>query len=351
MSRCLAPLLGIAALLASAGTAWSEPPQELRKLHALLVIDTLSGLGESVVIDGERVKHLLQGSVPRDRLELTVLKDKDVTAAKILNYYKDRKIGPTDAALFYYAGHGATDPKKGHFLALQELDTAPLLREDLRKAMLQGRPGLAILVTDCCSNRVKFPDPPKRNFRAVEPRDVDPVLKHLLFQHRGLVDLTASTDNFAYGDDHDGGLFTRTLVGYMRKSVAVLDGDRDGFVAWAEVFPRVQSETEKMFDGWAKEARGRGEKLDQKSQKPRAFALCEPSVTLLNPTKKAVRYQYRWEGESAWSSGVLPADGSQSHAVPPERAAKQPRLEVKFDTGETGLLRPGKSYKFADDGK
>ena len=40
-------------------------PPELGKLHALLVVDTLSGLGESVKVDGENIDHLLSSRLPR----------------------------------------------------------------------------------------------------------------------------------------------------------------------------------------------------------------------------------------------------------------------------------------------
>ena len=66
----------------------AQPP-ELRKVHALLVVDTLSGLGESVKMDGERVDRLLSNSLPQDRAEIRVLTGKDVNAEAILAYYRE----------------------------------------------------------------------------------------------------------------------------------------------------------------------------------------------------------------------------------------------------------------------
>jgi hypothetical protein len=331
--------------------AQAEPPQELRKLHALLVIDTRTDLRDSVLIDGERVKHMLVCGIPKDRLELTVFRDKDVTTARILEYYKAHKVGSTDAMLFYYAGHGATDPQKGHWLALQELHTAPLVRADLRAAMQQHRPGLSIILSDCCSDRLKIPNPPQKNFRAVDAGSLDPVLRCLFFQHRGIVDITASTDNVAYGDDHDGGLFTRALVSQVKKGRALLDKNRDNFVSWAEIFPRVRAETEGSFDRWSLEARRQGKQTEQNNQKPRAFSLGDnQSLTIVNQTKKAVKYQHRWEGETEWETTVLPPEGAHAHA-PHKGGNDAPGLEVKFETGETGVFRPGKSYRYFDGKK
>jgi hypothetical protein len=323
-------------------------------LHALLVVDTRSGLGDSVLIDGERMRHLLISGIPQDRLELTIFKAKDVTAAKILAYYKTHKVDSSDALLFYYAGHGAIDPQKGHFLALQELNTKPLLRSTLRAAMRQHAPGLVVIVTDCCSDRFKIPNPPKKKFRGSPPSEIDPVLRCLFFQHRGVVDITAATDNAAFGDDHDGGLFTRSLVAELKKSAHLLDASKDGFVSWSEVFPRVQADTQRAFARWAREARSRGESVDQATQKPRAFALGArgQSLTLINGTKRPVRYQHRWEGDAAWETTILPAEGSQTHTAPTTKLGKEmPRLEVRFESGETAVLKVGKSYKYSDDKK
>ena len=113
----------------------------MRKVYALLVIDTLSGLGESVKIDGERIDHLLSDRLPKDRAEIVVLTGKDVNANAILSYFHGLKVGRDDALFFYYAGHGATDPQKGHFLALQDLAAKPLLRADLAGSCRSTKPG------------------------------------------------------------------------------------------------------------------------------------------------------------------------------------------------------------------
>src|SRR5262245_30452669 len=79
---------------------------ELRRLHALLVIDTRSGLGESVKVDGTNVDRLLSSRLPKDRVEIKVLTGNDVSAEMILSYYRGLKVGRNDSLLFYYAGHG-----------------------------------------------------------------------------------------------------------------------------------------------------------------------------------------------------------------------------------------------------
>jgi hypothetical protein len=262
------------------------PAAELRKLHALLVIDTRSGLGKSVVIDGDRIENLLKVGIPRARLELTILKDKDVTKDRILQYYRNLKADNSDALLFYYAGHGATDPSKGHFLALQKLKTQPLLRTELRMAMQEKNPGLIVLLTDCCSETYKlppFPTAPRDEASTgheVKKELMNSVLHCLFFRHRGVVDINAASDNTsAFGDDFGGGVFTRTLSTLLYSKVENLVASQDRFLSWQAFFPRLQRDTEKAFTSWVKEWRARGERIDQSTQKPRAFALTAARIS------------------------------------------------------------------------
>ncbi len=327
---------------------------ELTKLHALLVVDTRSGLGESVVIDGRRMQSLLRTGIPPQRLDLTVFDKPDqLTRKSILGYYRALKTGPTEAVFFFYAGHGATDPEKGHFMALQELHTEPLTRDELRQEMRKKNPGLAVLLTDCCSNRFNL----KRKNRDVwdeQHREINPVMRDLFFRHRGVVDITASTNSEAFGDEHKGGLFTRTLGKLLLSPPAALDDNRDGFVDWREFFPRLQKETEGTFITWAQQHRALGEDVPQKSQRPRALhlpgdaAAAAPGggVTIRNDTNRAVAYQYRWPG-GAWQSGTIAPRQTVTHTPPPGQAGGAAQLEIRSKDG-SGSAKPGSTLRFHD---
>jgi Caspase domain len=354
MSRLLlAAVLGSAVATVAVAAA---PPPELRKVHALVVVDTRSGLGDSVKVDGERIDHLLSNRLPRDRAEIRVLTGKDVNAEAILAYYRSLRIGSDDALFFYYAGHGATDPQQGHFLALQELKSTPLLRDDLRRAMLAHQPGLAVLMTDCCGTRFKLPGRARRIYTDEgTAATIDPVLKCLLYQARGVVDITAASGNDAFGDDHDGGIFTRTFDRLVRGGIAPLESDGDGFVSWTEFFGRLQRETEGTFVTWAQHRRALGEEVDQTSQKPYAFALGGNGgphlIRLHNETGKMLVYEYRWAGQTQWESARITPGGAGQHFPPPSRGLAEPTLEVRFEGGKTGELHPGKTYRFHDTAK
>jgi Caspase domain len=344
-------------LLGVGGAARGQShPSELRKLHALLVIDTLSGLGGSVKVDGENVDHLLSNRLPKDRADILVLTGKDVTASAILSYYRGLKVGPDDAFFFYYAGHGATDDQKGHFMALQDLAARPLLRSDLRKAMQQKKPGLAVILTDCCSTSFHLPGKTRRLYADKgTATTVDPLLRCLLFQSRGLIDITAASGNASFGDDHEGGIFTRTFARLVEDGIAGSDTDKDGFVSWSEFFSRLQQRTQGVFVTWAEHQRARGEDVDQSSQKPMAFSLggaanAGRAVRLRNNTGKPLSYEYRWSGRSSWTSAQIALSGVAEHTPPSGAGAGVGQLEVRFREDEvTKVLHPGRTYTFHDD--
>src|SRR5262249_25534426 len=100
--------LGAAALLAVAALACPNPAaaqgQELKKLHALLVIDTNAKvIGESVRVDLGTMRDLL-GLLPKDKVEITVLQGADVAPTRVLDYFKRLQTGSDEAILCYYAG-------------------------------------------------------------------------------------------------------------------------------------------------------------------------------------------------------------------------------------------------------
>src|SRR5581483_5239802 len=104
--------------------------------------------------------------------------------------------------------------------------------------------GLVILLTDCCSNRYPLPKrstqpAPEMSSDSGKGPTLSPVLRCLLFQHRGVVDITAATRSAAYGDDLRGGLFTRSLNKTLTRPVTELARSADGFVSWKAAFPRL----------------------------------------------------------------------------------------------------------------
>lgn len=320
---------------------------ELKRLHALLVIDTNSNLRESVSVDGERIELLLKHTIPSSRLSLKVLSGNDVSEKNILQYYRSLATSSSDALLFFYAGHGATDPEKGHYLAFNAGKSGQILRSTLRQAMRDKHAGLAVIWSDCCSNRVALPKTTKRPAKPA-PTTLNPVVRNLLFQHRGIVDVTGSTEA-SFGDDDNGGIFTRTLAGLMQGDIKQLDKNHDNFVSWQEFYPLLEEETDQTFKRWAKQMRSRGESIDQSAQRPRKFELAEPLleagkeiaqavIGLRNAGTIPLAYQFRWAGEKSWTKASLDAGKTATHATRVADAnTNPPAFEVQFE-GEKDLM-------------
>jgi hypothetical protein len=365
-----AALWFVAALV---GPSTGAPTPEIRRLHALIVIDTQSDLRDSIIVDKARIESLLARTIPKDRYDATTLVGGEVTRERVLAYYRNLKADRSDALLFYYAGHGAVDPTRGQYFYFQKGKTDPLFRSVLRQAILQKQAGLSILLTDCCSNHLKVPNKRRRSDTAAPAKDISPVARCLLFQARGIVDITAASDNAAWGDDQDGGIFTRTVARLVLGDADRLDTDRDGFVSWKEFFARLDLDVQRTFATWARQAKARGEVVDQSTQRPHAYSVPGMSssasersfavVGLRNATSAAVHYQYRWSTEDSWRNGAIPpksaspcicalAGGVEQLPylqIRVDGADKPARLEAKRWTG-SGLpsYENGAKYKVAE---
>jgi hypothetical protein len=302
-----------------AGWAAAAPRQEQTRVRALLVIDTNSSLGDSVTIDRSHVESLLHDGIPQSQYDVTVLQGDRVTRENILNYYRKLKTDPSETLLFFYAGHGATDPKtRQHYFCLQApRKNLVLTRAELRQTMQSKQAGLVVLLTDCCSNYYTMPRRRATVTAVPPPKTIRPVLKCLLFQHKGLVDVTASELEPSWGDDNEGGVFTRTLTRLMSRDLKSLDSNEDGFVSWKEFFPVLQKATRTTFVKWADEQRRlNGQRIDQRSQKPHAyFPLPDGArsggekayavVSLTNRKTEPVQFRYRWSGTTGWHQEIL----------------------------------------------
>lgn len=141
------------ALLLLTTSLAQQPAKEIATLHVLIAVDTDDAGGATWGRDGANMKALIESSFQKQKLagrfQIEVFTDKNVTAEKILGYYRSLKIGPDDGLLFYYSGHGGFHIAKGHFLAL----TRGLLdRKALIDSMEALKPRLCVVLTDCCAN-------------------------------------------------------------------------------------------------------------------------------------------------------------------------------------------------------
>jgi len=245
-------------LLACVAAALMAPhavqAQDLTKLRVLAVIDSDSDLKKSVEKDQSTVVTTLCRGIPSKMFDLTVLAGEDATRDNIIDHYRKLRTNKSEALLFYFAGHGATDPEHGHYLAMQ---AGSMWRSEVRQAMERANAGLVVLLTDCCSNLV--PATAKVNFPYYTAEKLNPMYRCLFFQHRGVVDITAASNDAAYCDDSRGGFFTWTFGNSIIQRRENLDDNRDGFLTWSEFFNVVQRDTQRL----------------DRRQRPHAFSLGE----------------------------------------------------------------------------
>lgn len=234
------------------------------RVRVLLACDTdASKIAPGVAINRRRMEEYFADAFRgRETLaEVTTLAGSDVTAEKILGYYRGLDSQPTETLVFYYSGHGGSS-KQGdqleHYLALTH--GRPLMRAELRRQMEERPHQSVILLTDCCSTSVGVSDEQIKEYRQRNPGlfgDDDPLgmpggvdrrtTDSLWLRHTGAIDLTAATltrDQYAWiNNDRLGGFFTYALLRLLRSDVNVANRGRrrvEGVVKWDQAFGHVQ---------------------------------------------------------------------------------------------------------------
>lgn len=259
--------LGVLAFTARPPAAPAEQPDSGGRVHALIVVDSLDeDIGKSVALDRDDVRDsLVAGFQGRERrLALKVLDGANATPGAVAQYFRDLTIDPADTVLFYFSGHGATHPDRGHVLALGR---RPVLRADVLAALKGKKPRLAVCLTDCCAPVLKFKPEVRRAFNNVDRHTLD----SLVFRHRGVVDINAcSIGELAYCDEQ-GSLFTRAFTALLQLKPGDLDAESADFVHWQDVFSKARRLTQ---DNLAELKKVRPPVVDEDAiQTPQAFAL------------------------------------------------------------------------------
>jgi hypothetical protein len=241
---------------------------------------------------------------------------------------------------------------KGHAFLPQLAKVPPVYRSDVREAMKKTKAGLVVILSDCCSTLTKFSNKPFDGLtRPVTPESgtgMHPTLEHLFFGHTGIVDITAAADGEAsWSDFKDGGIFTRTLAAAMLCRPESLDTNGDQLVTWAEFFPRLKKDSEGTFKTWSATMRGRGEVIDQPTQRPHAFSLGEPMkansqkpprevavyavICLVNESGEEVKFKYRFTGEEAWRSAAIAPGKRGEYSGTRGKGNELPKFEIQLE--------------------
>ncbi len=338
MFRKLTILAVALAAVTGAGARGAQPAQ-LNKLYVIQVFDTNDdALKLSLIQDEKRMSAFWASSIPAKKREVITLQGKEAipgTISMTIRMLK-KKITPNDGLVFFFGGHGALVTKGGntsHFLQLSS--GQDIERSSLRK-MLEGcKAGLTVMLTDCCSTREVY-DGAKVNVPAARPGEIAPVIDSLFFRSRGLVDITAATEEEAWSDDINGGLFTQSLVRLLRAKPESVGGSEEDGVTWEQFFPHLQKETQTYFKTWSAKMKARygSSVIRAETQKPHAFFLGKSkplaynAVELENKRDTALVYKFRWKGDEEWVEFKLEPGKSFCHFRPAKPDGEMVPLEI-----------------------
>lgn len=354
------PLLALA--LAAAPPPLRSPSAELQTLHILMVFDHPNeAIRPSLKPDEQRLRQLWRQTLPAGRHTLTVLAGAAATPERILTYYRDLPVGSADGVLFYLSGHGKVDGRSPFGSCFDFACGKVLLRNELLRAIQGRHPAFVLVASDACHDAAQLtpgqielgsllaPDsvPPGRP--AGGPAALHPTVRRLLFEARGVVDLTAAA-TMAYTDDAEGGLFTRAFCQLLTTPLDRLDENRNGTVVWPEAFAWLCRETRALSRRWHKEMVAGGEEAPDAVQTPLAYSLgwqlesARPILAVFrlhNTADTAVSGHYRWVGRTAWLPLLLQRGEKRLLSVGlPDGTTAAPDLQVQLHGVRVPRLRP-----------
>jgi uncharacterized protein (TIGR03000 family) len=216
----------------------AAPPPVIAKpsrLYALLIVgseDKDSGAAHAA--GAKAFAGLLQSGLPKDRVEVSQLAGKDVTADAVRKRLAALSATAADTLVVGYFGPGVYDDAAKDLVLT--LPSGNLPRGQVRAALLDKKARLTVLFTDPADSRAV----PDKALPALPEPAAGPALERLFFRGRGVVDLQAAAVGeraFVRGDA--GGLFT---LAFVREAGKAADA-----AGWQEVFDATRKSTDALY--------------------------------------------------------------------------------------------------------
>jgi hypothetical protein len=237
-------------LLFPASRASGQAPVQV--LHVVVVGDVSPSAGwgkytSAVAMDMTLVSIAIAENMPERQVNLVrfeISEDEYSTPANVLATLEELTVGPSDAILFYFTGHGSVDDK-GHFLSLA---AGKLYRKDLLSALAAKRARMIALITDCCNTRSDGYLYASPYVEVTSPPVPTPLFRRLFLETSGVVDITSSSPGesafFApYQEDppgSPGSIFTTQLVDWISR-------ERQNKRSWDELVRGVSLRVHQAF--------------------------------------------------------------------------------------------------------
>lgn len=213
--------------------------------------------------------------------------DDQVTKDNILNWIQNVNPSETDVVFVYFSGAGGADKEgaKDRYLYVQGLQRQEeLYRKEIVKAIEALNCRLKILITDTGSTG---PPAKPRGIRKLRrsigvsthaPLTQTDALRQLFLEHKGFLNLTATSLGHSALMNNDGGFFTNALIeGMLPADLSEVDRNlQDGFVSWEEVFELTEEYLNKHYkaneSAFPKFLKEQLKKLNQTTQTPEVLS-------------------------------------------------------------------------------
>ena len=191
----------------------------------------------------KEMTHLLELAFPdrTDLYEITLVDRNRVHAEAIREVFRNLRVDSSETLLVYYCGHGAMSLQEGGAYILPGIGS-PMLRTELQSLMAAQRAYGSILVTDACMVKLELSSVPAPGNTADMQRaeaTKSEVVRQLLLQNRGFIDLSAASAGEKALFTPSGGFFTRALLSAAERGI-LLDRDGNGTVSWEEFFNSIK---------------------------------------------------------------------------------------------------------------
>jgi len=224
-------------LCVAATEAWSQ------KVHAILAADTLDGqIGTGVQ---ENVKNMgaLLGALEIVG-EISVAKVEVIGAGfsckSILDAVDKLKVGPDDAVVFYYAGHGFRTKKSSKF---PEFSCEPASAAEriglsaIKDRILRKKPNFVLAIADAC-NVLEGPEVgPAPQFTPPPVPERKAALRRLFLQYSGPLTMSGSVPGqyswYRNKGEGTGGFFTNQLLRAINQQIS----ENGGKARWEDIVP------------------------------------------------------------------------------------------------------------------
>jgi hypothetical protein len=256
---------GLAALLLLLASPFGTRLRaEASRVRILLLVDRSGNADERWrrTVNLNRVHSTLRRNLRKQglagRYTIDVFNGSRMSPETVLNYYRNLRTHPSEALVFYANAHGGTDPKRGLFIELGKGKAIRLYRSQLRAAMLDHDPRLAVILTDACaivdgkkSLNEKAIRAPRRNRSRRHRPGSGTALRYLFFRHRGLVEINGARTGYTAWSTWEkkkryGNHFTRALCRLLDRPARQVVRSRDGFVSWNGFRQALDRETRRV---------------------------------------------------------------------------------------------------------